>query len=492
MILNPQLKHLIEQSPQTFERYVIHAFIHSSRFYLAYRDSICPWREEGTWRRDFATSRYNDLFPAIDLSWQAYSDLGSYEDFGLDKPMLMAAFADRANAGGIDVKGAQQLMEEIESDFYRPDWNVNNIIKLVSGPGLEFWLGLRLTKQLANKIHNSSQLGFMTPDDVQMAVAGVRKQMVAVQSSTAVNMGDVMMGTTKYMAVLPTGIPKLDAALGGGYARGTATMIAGINAGGKSCLATQAVWNAIKRDENVLFVTTEEPPSKIAHRIIANASNTPISEFVVRRDAVSTGNEEVDVMNVPELMWNDPAVADKLRQIHEKMLTHCCCLDWSQGQGYTIPGNLDTEIDKLVASGWSPSVIVFDWIGGGLGAATDKDKVRHLYQEAADHLVNHSKRTKRIVIAMAQLDKSQASGKKRTTMKMLSECKTMTNNFVNFIGLSALIEADVGGASDRNLSINQFFNVEKARYGPGGLVPVEAHFKFQRFVGKNDRLHGGT
>jgi hypothetical protein len=83
---------------------------------------------------------------------------------------------------------------------------------------------------------------------------------------------------------------------------------------------------------------------------------------------------------------------------------------------------------------------------------------------------------------MAQLNKVKAKGKKRTTSDMISECTNMVNNAVCFLGLSAIPEKEDGdNGTDRNWAAHQFINIQKARNAPGGLVPVVAHFNFQRF-----------
>jgi hypothetical protein len=182
-----------------------------------------------------------------------------------------------------------------------------------------------------------------------------------------------------------------------------------------------------------------------------------------------------------------------MRETFDLLSRQIFYLDWSQGQGLTIPGHLDQEIEQLGNLGWSPDFIIFDWIGGGLESSKQRDHLRHLYQESADYIVTHCKKTGRSAIVLAQLDKTKATNRQRTTMDMLSECKSMPNNYTNFVGISALREdAEVAGGTDRNLGLHQFLNVEKSRQGPGGLVPVEAYFRFQRFRDRQRTLQGGS
>jgi hypothetical protein len=147
-------------------------------------------------------------------------------------------------------------------------------------------------------------------------------------------------------------------------------------------------------------------------------------------------------------------------------------------------------MQQIEATGWIPQVVLFDWIGGGLDAMVNKDWLRLYYQDAADLLINHGKRTKRIMLMAAQLDKSQVTGNTpRVTMAMLSECKTMTNNLTNFLGLTTLRDKTPQDDSS-SIKIRQYICVDKATRGiTGTCVPVALAFKFQRITESTaDRL----
>lgn len=488
--INPVVKRMIEQQPQTFERFVICAMLHSYRFYISSRDSICPFLGE-KWRRDFATPRYNDLYPSIDACWRFYGEIDSTQDYFLPKPELLAAFADHANSGGVDPKVAQALMEEIESDFYREDWKVENFLNIVQGANLEYWLNLRVSRGLINRLQTASNVSFMQLDEISGVVAAEKLKLLQIQEGSAQSGAEILHSSIDYAPMMTSGIAALDAALGGGYERGTATFVAGINAGGKTTYATQALWEFASRGIRSVFITTEQHPPQIIHRVVSNAANIPITEFFNRKDISHDTTIARRVPAIPAWVWSDPTTAEKMRHVNQVLGTHVYCIDWSRAQGFSIVGNLEMEIDKLVSRGWDPEVLILDWIGGGLEKTSDRDKIRQLYQESADHVVAHVKKSGRTALVLAQLDKSMATNQKRPTMKMLSECKTMSNNYTNCFGISSLVESDDGASSARNLAINQFFNVDKARNGPGGLVPVEAHFKFQRFKGRKSNLTGG-
>jgi replicative DNA helicase len=75
--------------------------------------------------------------------------------------------------------------------------------------------------------------------------------------------------------VLPTGIPCIDKALGGGLPIGT-TVLAARPSIGKSALALEIARRVTARGEPVLFVSLEMSKQQNAHRLLARESNIPI------------------------------------------------------------------------------------------------------------------------------------------------------------------------------------------------------------------------
>lgn len=99
-------------------------------------------------------------------------------------------------------------------------------------------------------------------------------------------------------------------------------------------------------------------------------------------------------------------------------------------------------------------------------------------------MINHAKRTNKHVIAFAQFDKMKAENKAFVEMNMLSECKTMTNNQTNFIGITSLVDKNPReGQPIRQMQQN--LCVSKSTHGPGGMIKVGALFQFQRMTEGN-------
>lgn len=488
--MSPIIRTLIEEHTVTFERYVIVGLINSYKFYRQYRDIICPWQPDRlSVRRDFATPQYNFLYQAIATFWELQEDPGD-GDWRIEKELLKDYTIDTCNTGGVDEKTARALIEEIDNDLYR-EFSQSVFTSVLNPEAVSHWVNIRIGRQLINQLHNQSQVGFIRADQIKTLVAQMTTGLTLSQQVAAKPALDIALGFSKYSARIPCSIPGLNNLLGGGFGRREATMIAGINGGGKTVLACQLAFDFARFGAKVMLFTTEQKPYQLIQRILANAASIPISEFINRRDFDPSDLTEREVANVPEYLWTDPLYSEKMQIAAEVLRTGIYCVDWAEGQGFTIANHFENEVEAVEMLGWNPDVVIFDWIGGGLEKMKDHDKLRHLYQESADFLVDHAKKTNRAVITMAQLDKTKATNKPTIRMDWLSECKTMTNNFTNFIGISSMLEQAGEHGSNRNFAQRQYLSCGKSRFGAGGCVPVDAMFKFQRFTSVRPGLVGG-
>src|SRR6185436_17693267 len=65
----------------------------------------------------------------------------------------------------------------------------------------------------------------------------------------------------------PTGVPGLDAMLGGGLPSGSATLLAGPTGSGKTTAAIQFISEGLRRGERCLLVNFQENPTQLAHQL---------------------------------------------------------------------------------------------------------------------------------------------------------------------------------------------------------------------------------
>jgi circadian clock protein KaiC len=73
---------------------------------------------------------------------------------------------------------------------------------------------------------------------------------------------------------LPTGVPGLDAMVGGGLIAGSTTLIVGMTGAGKTTLALQFALEGVRRSENTMYVNFQENPAQL-RRAINNLGSSP-------------------------------------------------------------------------------------------------------------------------------------------------------------------------------------------------------------------------
>jgi len=278
--------------------------------------------------------------------------------------------------------------------------------------------------------------------------------------------------------------PGLSEALGGGFFWGDSTMVAGINAGGKSVLMMQFADAFVQQGYRTVLFTTERRPDELFMRCVSNRLGVDLRRL--NDTSKNIQNEEIELDYIPDWVWSNPSMSAEMEVIQRQYGDNLLFMDWSKGENLSIPSNFDPTMEQIERTGWNPQVVLFDWIGGGLDIVKEKDKLRMYYAQAADHLINHGKRKNRSMIMAAQLDKNVVlPGKNYVDMSMLSECKTMTNNLTNFIGITTLRDskAHEGEGAHTVMHRRQNLCVAKATRGKTGMIiPVNADFQYQRFT----------
>ncbi len=482
----------IEQNSVTYERMLLTCCLRSYRFYLTKKQLLCPYDpERGQWRQDFSLRRFNLVYAVMDTIYTLYQGMQITSDFSLDKDLLQLTIIDWVNNGKIPSEEYADIEHEIKNDFYAGSLDAS-FFTAVGGEPFSYWLDLRLTGALVKSLANQGQLQFMTVDQVKEQVEKSR-QLMASASGNYVNAGALMLGTRRYENRIRMPLKCLNRRMAGGLGRDEATMIAGANGGGKTILAMQFVSCFANQDENVVCFTTEQKPEELILRSVSDYVGVPFDQLITRADAPSIiqKGEVLHLPTLPTWLWTDPNYSQKTRLLLNMLSTRVVMINWAEGQGYTIEKHFDREIEALDALGWRTDVAVFDWLGGALRKETPKDQRRHIYESGAEHMIGFTKRRRIPTVIMVQADKDAVKGKKAVKMDMVSECKTMTNNISNFLGLSFL-SASEERESDTRMQARQFINVDKCRKGSGGLAAVEAAFKFQRFMDVPEDMIGGA
>lgn len=479
--------------PKYFQKSILLAAIKSYQFYRQVRDKLCPFEEARKSRRpDFQGLEFNRVYGMVADYWNMVEpQLIQTQDYGLRYPDLEELLRSEIEHGRMTQSDAAAFGQSMQQDMELFEFAPEVFSRLHLNPMFSRWLEKRATANLIEFAFNQRMIKPLSLDELSR-LASAASASITGDTNRIVRGADLIFSSTSATLPFPTDIEGVNRATAGGLRPLTTTLVAGINGSGKTILAMQWAKHYAMLGANVVVFTTEQPPDQLITRILCNHlqidfarftgaaayPTLPISER--RRTSVTTPVIPPDVMAEFE---------PKILEFCQNVWNRLYFVDWS-ATSKAVYKDFDAEMDRITATGWDPDVVIFDWIGGGIanfrGSALDN---RLLYKEAIETIINHGKRTRRVMIAMAQLNKTSVGPKKKAVvMADLAECKSMTDNVAQFIGISSLKPSALTDSSAR--AINQFFNLDKARFGPGGLVPVEAIFRFQcfRYAGKGNHL----
>ncbi len=180
--------------------------------------------------------------------------------------------------------------------------------------------------------------------------------------------------------VIPTGIEAFDE-VSGGFSRGALVTIGANSGGGKSVVASALAVNMANRGYKVLLVPLEMSKREMTCRIMANVTNTDLSDIILQR--LSTNDKE--------------RVRTKFRKWTKKV--------HKKGGRYTIfKPEEDMTIEEVMASinTYDVDVVIIDYISLLKGVDGD-DQVRALGQVARYGKIN-AENNHRVNILLCQLN----------------------------------------------------------------------------------------
>jgi archaellum biogenesis ATPase FlaH len=144
---------------------------------------------------------------------------------------------------------------------------------------------------------------------------------------------------------IPTGIPQLDLALGGGFGRGDYTILAGYTGGGKTTMGVMFCANAANLGYNTLYVSREEKYMDIVNRFRANRYNIQYAHLrngnIIENELSQIMEEKVDIT-----------------QMMNKHLRIANVRDYSDT--FTAHAILDIVQQHYREQNWAPDLIVID------------------------------------------------------------------------------------------------------------------------------------
>ena len=392
-----------------FQKILIVATLKSFSFYKLIKDRVCPYEQYRLSRRpDFTAKFYNNIYAIVAKWWDHWTPvLNPNADYSVSLDQLEEMLSAESKAGYINKDDAQAWFDSLKLDYEILNFSPSVLQSLASHPSLTEWLNKRAAAGIIDYVSTVNRHHTPTLDTLAQKVADARLA-IDPGENRVVGAFDLMNSATGYTKPIPTEFSTLNTALGGGLRLGESVMIAGINASGKTVLATQlGMWLA-QHGLNVVVCTTERKPQELLNRMLSSFLKVDFSRFTNRADLPNllTVFERVQIPVVPQDIQNE--FGDKVLNLMD-VWQRIRFMDWTKGS-LTLYRDFDKEVGKLESTGWKPHVIVFDWIGGGLeNVRNSKLEMRHVYNEAANILISHGKRNNRCMIMTAQINKSQTN-----------------------------------------------------------------------------------
>ncbi len=470
MIETEHLRVYIEESPERFERMLLPAYL--------YNAALCPVIEgalgtdsSGKPLEDFSKPGHEALFHAI----KEYHALTNYGHFA--SPSLSVLYDTmikmcRKEAGRFAL--TESMVPQVIEDFGSMCSNyvaaydqANDTVKR----GMFYWLEDRRLQLLLRKRQTAGWSVQKFSDEWSRESVHVKNLSGAAGSVKRWHSITDCFHEPPVDVFLTFPWQALNERIGGGLARGDATLIISASGGGKTIMAAQtAAYMALYLQAKGIFISTEQKGTHVFPRMAACYAGIPFNDMdrTVQWDRL-TEQQKPRVLNLHDRL---------------KAAEFYFC-DWMPGDNITTGlANIVRHYKERISSDGRLDFIVFDWLGGKVVANFDDEAdKRNKMQLAADTVAYLADEHDICTIATAQASGAQGIGRPAVGAAHLKDNKTMHINFENCFGLSTLVE----GAPDltstevqARYAQLQFINIDKARFGSGGLVPVHRNYGYQR------------
>lgn len=454
----PIYEAIIDNDSDTFEEWVLATAIHNPAFFDQISNVLC---------RDHTTREFKDDFrqPIDNGIWQALVD--HHAQFpGVNAPIISVEVAHAlllrlANDPRIialsDVGDATEKVARLLT------LNIAQFEPVVR-KGLAYWLR---KVRISSAVKEGMNLDGWNPSNLLESLELEMKQIDRVLTDDA--QAFVAFDKVKEppaVKLFPTGLRALDLSLGGGLGQGEWSLVIAPSGSGKTALATQLGANFGIRSQKTLLITTEQPPSELLLRIVSNICNIPF-------DRIRAGIERARLM---------PEEEERYKRMKPILGKNLFFADWSKDRSRSIRADLRAEVERFIAAHGHLDVLIFDWIGGALGALFGKDQheLRLAFQDTGDALADMAREFNAVVIGFAQAAIGTTRGKMCIEQCDIAECKSLGRSATNVVGISAL--RDTTNDDGPNFARVQYLYVSKARKSAGGLRRVVCQFEFQRFA----------
>lgn len=464
---NKILETLIKNQTSWYEDQLLASVISNPSFYNSVtRDVVCVPKNNKRNYNDFTTVTSNLIYMFCDNYYKAQNST----EHPVPKVWITTLLKSYKQKEEI-LSGEYEVALEKVNELYNID--TKYFVESLAN-GFNIWLSLKRSMQLISEQNSKINVNL---DDLKTQVEGELKK-VKSNDSPNFRFGEKSILKSKQTDE-EEGITfqnrytyPLDGlnTMTGGLGKKEGLLFNIPSGGGKTVIACQFGSHfAIEQNANVLLITTEQPPEELIPRIISCRTKIPFNHIQDGIYEENLNNNQIDIIN----------------DVQNKLSNKFVIADWSN-RGKRIKQHLEKEINYQIDNGFTPDIILFDWIGGGLGDADYKDPQhkRNDYMESAECFTTMCKTFNFGGIAFAQADAAQSEGVRFITNKQLTLAKQLHESFTIAIGVSALMKSNKAKDSNSTHDVYeriQWFNPYKVRKGTPKAFKVLREFEYQKF-----------
>jgi hypothetical protein len=464
---NPAISTLVDGNTDWFELQVLAACCRNLGFYNRVKSTICISDKEWEERNDFSIPSHNLIYKAASRYRMMMAGQQGGEEVSL--PFLQITLQAMGAAGDALPVVVQDALN------WLPTLAAQDIAGLL--PILEQGVGYWITKKRLFKVttQTTANPGWSPIELVNQVSQAVQAGQMTGAVEYTHFFGEGRLADDPNVERIPSGIVKLDKAMGGGFGMGEFTLAIGATGAGKTVLTSQLASSMTVSGFPGIWITTEEGHKQLEPRVYSNICNIPYDQLKdgIKLDRLSA-DKAAAVKSLDALIGRSLVIAD-----------------WRDDRSKTITLDLAEEVRKFRAkAGKNPRWLIFDWIGGSMGALTPQQMLvmRQLMLQAADSLSDLAVKENMAVIGLAQGNPDKCKNNARIDTTCIAECHTLGRKATTILGISQLQEqVDAMASGEPPYTRKQFIYASKTRRGIGGLIPVKRAFEFQRF----DNLDAG-
>ena len=199
-------------------------------------------------------------------------------------PEIVAALIDHVDVDGLKTVDVFRRLTKVGAMDMQDEADLAGVVQMLASK--------RRAYAFAGELNNVVLDADQTPSDIAALLERMAEEMRSSSSGKLVTMADVAMDIAEELAggsvPISTGLPTLDAAMGGGLWSGKLYGLQARMKVGKSLTAGTIAWNVARQGIPTVYVALEMGQAQIAQRMIASEMRINSIRFLDRRDGEAT------------------------------------------------------------------------------------------------------------------------------------------------------------------------------------------------------------